>query len=147
MDNQNRLYGECAYLCDKIFETVEKWEGKWDDLINMIAAIDDLSLKTDEEIYRRYYKFLQSIYWRIQSWNEGQKFNRVSRKEVYAKCDGQLVTVPGFSIWNYDYKMYLWALDRGYTYGMNPSMIDIAEAELDAASLKRLEIKAKEEDV
>lgn len=144
MDREStKLYGECAYLLDKILDKCESMDGGWDELINYLAAIDD-RFDTEKDFYYKYYKFIRQVYWRIKPWNEKQPFNQVQRKEVPIKHDGKLVHVDGFSIWNYDYKMYMWAINRGFTYGMNPSMIDVAAEELTPAELKRFEKKAEE---
>lgn len=145
MEDETKLYGECAYLLDKIYDKCESMEGGWDDLINHIASIDDTKFETERDFYFRYYKFLSNIYWRISRWDCAQKFNQVRKKEVYYKNnEGKIVTEPGFTIHNYDYKMYIWALNRSLTYGMNPIMIDVAECELTPAELRRLNKMAEE---
>lgn len=143
MEEVSKLYGECAYLLDKIFDKCESMDGGWDDLINHLAAIDD-SFETEKEFYYNYYKYIRNIYWRIVPWDKAQKFNKVSKKEVMVKCDNKIKHVPGFCIWNYDYKMYLWALKNSHTYGMNPVMLDVAECEVTPAELRRLNKMAEE---
>ena len=144
MEEVSKLYGESAYLVNKIFDKCESMEGGWDELINHIATIDD-RFETEKEFYYEYYKFIRNVYWRIATWDEGQKFNQVDRKEVYTKGKDKVGYVPGFCIWNYDYKMYMWALRNNHTYGMSTSMIDIAEEDLTPAELKRFEKKAEED--
>lgn len=138
-----KLYGECAYLLDRVFDKCESMDGGWDELLNHLAAIDD-KFDTEKDFYYKYYKFIRQVYWRIRPWHEKQPFNQVQKKEVLVKRDGKLMHVDGFSIWNYDYKMYMWAVNRGFTYGMSPSMIDVSEEELTPAEIKRFEKKCEE---
>lgn len=145
MDREStKLYGECAYLMNKICDKCEVMTDGWDDLINYLTEIDDTQFEEERDFYYYYYKFLRNIYWRIHDWKESQEFNQVSKKGVYANHNGKVKTVDGFSIWNYDYKMYIWAINRGFTYGMNPSMIDVPADELTPAELRRFEQKCEE---
>lgn len=145
MDKEStKLYGECAYVMNNIFNKCESMINGWDELLNYLGSIDDTQFENERDFYYYYFKFLNFIYWRIHTWTEPQKFNKVRRKEVEKKVDGKIKKVPGFSIWNYDYKMFLWALNHHHTYGMNPSMIDVAEEDLTPAELKRFEKKAEE---
>lgn len=144
MDKEDsRLLGECAFVADKIFDKCESMEGGWDDLLNMIASIDDFSLKTEQDLYNYHYKFLQNVYWRIHSWDVAQEFDRVFDKEVYAERDGKLRHVEGYSIWNYSYKVFKWAVQRGFTYGMGTQMLDVPKDILTEPEIKRFE-KMKE---
>lgn len=141
-----KLYGECAYILDKICEKCDSMEGGWDDLINYLAEIDDTQFETERDYYYYYYKFVSRIWWRIRNWSEPQAFNQVSKKEVAVNREGKVKYVDGFSIWNYDYKMFMWAMNRKFTYGMNPSMIDVPADELTPAELRRFEKRAEEKN-
>lgn len=144
-DEATKLYGECACLMDKIFDKCETMLDGWDDLINHLAEIDDTQFETERDFYYYYYKYLRNVYWRILKWDEPQPFNSVHKKEVDVNENGKIVHVSGYSIWNYDYKMFLWAVNRGLTFGMNAAMIDVAEQDLTPAELKRFEKKAQKD--
>lgn len=118
MDEATKLYGECAYLLDKIFEKCESMEGKWDELIDLLAEVDDTQFESERDLYYYWYKFLRNVYWRIYPWDEKQAFNRVTDREVYMTKDGKTTTVEGYCIWNYDHKLFKWVVNRkllGYT--------------------------------
>lgn len=141
-EEKTRLYGECAYVTNRLidkFTEDDKLSDKWDGFIDRLTSIDDCHFETERDLYL-YYKFLVQIFWRTRTWQEGQPFNRVSKKEVYAK-DSKVV--PGYTIWNYDYKMFLWAVKNNHTYGLSPSAIDVTEEELAPAELKRFEKKVE----
>lgn len=144
-EQPTRLYGECAYLLDKIWDKCESMHGGWDELIDHIASIDDTAFGSEANTYHLWYKFLMHVYWRIHRWTEPQSFNQISRKQIYWKVDGKSKVVDGFSIWNYDHKMYIWALRRGFSYGICPRDIEVPESELTPAELKRFSQKVEEE--
>lgn len=143
---ETKLYGECAYLLNKIFDKTEDMDSGWDELINIIASIDDTKFKTEQELYSNFYKFLRNVYWRIYSWKEPQPFNRITKENVIVAVSDDPVphttTKEGFRIWNYDYKMFIWAVQHGFTYGMSTQMIDVDKDLLTAAELKQFEKKA-----
>lgn len=144
-DEATKLYGECAYLLDKICDKCESMNGGWDDLLNHLASIDDTDFGAEGNMYHLWYKFLMHVYWRIRNWDEPQEFNQVRHKDVYWKVDGKIKTVPGFSLYNYDHKMYIWALKHGFSYGVCPRDIEFPESELTPAELKRFNQKVEED--
>lgn len=136
-----KLYGEAASLLDSIFEKCESMEGGWDSLINHLAAIND-HFETEKEFYHYYFKFIMHIYWRIKPWDSPQVFNQVTAREVPIRQDGKIKHTPGFSVWNYDYNMYRWALDKGLWDWMSPSSFSIPEEILTPSELQRFKKKA-----
>lgn len=143
-----KLYGECAYLLDKIFDKCETMNGGWDLLIDYLASIDDNQFQSEEEFYHYYYKFIRNVYWRIHRWGEAQDFNKVRKKEVDKRVEGNKTKkADGFVIWNYDYKMFLWALRKNHTWGLNTSMIEVAIEDLTESELKRLEKMSEQEQM
>lgn len=147
MDKEDtRLYGECAYLLDKIFDKTEEMGG-WDELINMLACIDDIKFKTEQELYSYYYKFIRNVYWRIHSWEEPQPFNRITKQQVALSVSNDAVPkaklADGYLIWNYDYKVFRWALERGLTYGMSTGGIEVPASLLTPAQIEHYNKKAE----
>lgn len=143
-EQPTKLYGECAYLLDKIFDKCESMKGGWDILLNHLASIDDTAFSTEGNLYHLWYKFLMHVYWRIHNWEEPQGFNQIRRQKIYWKIEGKTKTVDGFSIWNYDHNMYMWALKHNFSWGICPQDIQVPECELTPAELKRFEKKVQE---
>lgn len=144
---QTKLYGECAYILDKIFDKCESMNGGWDELLNHLAAIDETQYETDREYYFGFYKFVRQVYWRIHNWDESQGFNQVRKQEVQKKVEGKIRLRDGFSIHNYDYTFFKWAMEHNHTYGMSPSSIEVAAEDLTPAELKRLTKMAEKNNV
>lgn len=143
---ETKLYGECAYLLNKIFDKTETMEDGWDELINMLASIDDTQFKTEQELYNKLYKFARNVYWRIRTWKEPQKFDQFRiAKSIAVVIDNKVKYEDGFTIWNYSYKIFLWALDKGYVPYMSTQMIQIPRSMLSEAEIKRFESKCQNE--
>ncbi len=136
-----KLYGEAAAILGKIFDKCESMGGGWDDLLNHLAAIND-HFDTEKEFYHYYFKFIMHVYWRILPWKEPQAFNQISVRDVPIKQGNKTKYVSGFSVWNYDYKMYRWALNKGLWDWMSPSSFTVPEEVLTPAELQRFKKKA-----
>lgn len=115
-------WGCVTNLLDRIALIEEKIDGGWGEMIDMIGdAIAEESVNKDPaSVFFNLYGFLWRLYFRVKQNPVRQPFNRYSFDERN-DC---------FTILNYDYKVYCWAIQNGLGKGISGSYITIPAEKL-----------------
>lgn len=131
----NLEWGCVTNLLDKIISIEDKIEGGWPELIDMVAdsMTEEGEKKDPVSVFFNLYGFMFRLYYRIKYDPVRQPFNRASYNEK-----NKLFTID-----NYDYKTFVWAIDNGLSGGISNSHITIPEEKLSKKQIERLKMKCK----
>lgn len=137
LNGDEAAWGIVAKLMDKISDREEAMGG-WDELINMIAeTYANASAETDSyKIFFNLHQFFFRLYYRIKAFDSPQPFNSVNKTTIGRE--------NYYRISNYDYKMFLYAMNNGYMEHLDNLSFLIPESKLDAATKKKLEARANQ---
>lgn len=135
-ETKTYLWGSITNKIDKIEAEADRLE--WDAIIDMVADIlATINTKNIDplELFTNLYQFTFRLYYRLKAYSSPAPFNQVSKT---TRREG-LEDIPFYQIKNYDYKMFLWAKQRGYTEYLANDWFLIPESDLSASEKRKFD--------
>lgn len=117
-----------ANLADRIMTLAESAYGDWSELTDMVAdaMTEEGGTKDPASVFFNLYGFLFRLYFRLRAKIEKAPFNRYVEKD------------EEFWVVNYDYKVYKWALSKGFSDGVDNLVIKVPKRDLSDAQIESL---------
>lgn len=130
----NLEWGCITNLMDKIISIEDKIEGGWPELTDMIGDImtEEAMNKNPVTAFFYLYGYMFRLYFRLKNNPTKQPFNRWSYDEKNS----------WFMVQNYDYKIFVWAIDHKFN-GITNNYITIPEEKLSAKERENLARRCK----
>ena len=131
------LWGSVTRLMDKISDEEDRLQ--WPELIDMIVDTysEESTNKDGMDIFFSLYQFLMRVYYRIKTMDKPEPFNEVSKTTRLENHE----EVPMFMVKNYDYKMFKWAKNKGFTEYMTTDWFLVRVRDLSPSERKGFENK------
>ena len=125
----NLEWGCITNLVDKISNIEDSIEGGWPQLIDMVAdaMTEEAGNKDPVSAFFHLYSFLFHLYYRIKANPTPRKFNEFTKEE------------DRFWIKDYNYEMFCWAINHGYTKEIDNLIIQIPFDLLDEKQRRAME--------
>lgn len=119
-------WGCITNLLDRIMLLEEKIDGGWPALIDMVtdAMTEAGALKDPAKVFTCLYAFLFRLYYRIKTDPTPAAFNQYSHVK------------DQFWVENYDYAVFKWATEHGFTKEIDNKVIKINESDLKPEQVK-----------
>lgn len=131
----NLEWGCITNLLDKISNLEDKIEGGWPELIDMVSDAMTLEAmnKNPATAFFNLYGFMWRLYYRVKNNPTRQPFNRYSYDEKN----------QWFMIYNYDYKIYCWLVEKRLADGICGGYATIPEEKLTDEQIALLKRRCK----
>lgn len=135
-ETREHLWGSVSNKIDNIETEADRLN--WDAIIDMVAdAFQDGSNMEPLDLFLTLYQFTFRLLYRMKSMDQPGPFNQISKTTRLENHQDATY----YQVKNYDYKMFKWALKRGYTQYLTNDWFLIPETSLPQSEKRKFENK------
>ena len=135
-ETREHLWGSISNKIDKIETEADRLN--WGAIIDMVAdAFQDGTNMESLDLFVALYQFTFRLLYRLKSMDQPEPFNQISKT---TRLENHQDTTY-YQVKNYDYKMFKWALKRGYVQYLTNNWFLVPEASLSPSEKRKFENK------